>query len=259
MKKYIVIAICCILVFAMSGCFYKYIYGSAPQTNTVNHPTDAEVDQFAEEVACGENIVRSDPVLYVYKSQDRDLEFHVDKNSMTASLDGSFAHATGGYYLTSNYSSAVHYFWQEEYEKAVNSHTFSYCYCHGCTADNLYYAGTGLQVYMDTDVTDEQMDEFEDLLRRLRDICVWEMDYHTSEPDFYYLVDFNLVDPDTLRITNCETVKIYATTTDEELKISAFGGLSPNAFEGPPKRIENGDAFICMYGSGRSEEWKFDY
>ena len=257
MKKYIVIAICCILVFAMSGCFTKYFIGNASTMSIATAPSDNEMDQYAKGEACGENIERVYP--YRYKSKARDLEFEVRYTPGTASLDGSFAHTTSGYTLSSDYDLAVHYYWQEEYEKAVDSHTFSYCYYPECTEDTKYYAGAGLQVYMDTDVTDEQMDEFEDLLRRLRDICVWEMDYHTSEPDFYYLVDFNLVDPETLRITNCETVKIYATTTDEELKISAFGGLSPNAYEGPPKRIENGDAFICMYGSGRSEEWEFEY
>ena len=68
-----------------------------------------------------------------------------------------------------------------------------------------------------------------------------------------------IVDPDTLEITNCNTVKIYATTTDEELKIAQFGRLGTLTYAGPPKRIENGDAFICMYGSGRSEEWEFYY
>ena len=58
-------------------------------------------------------------------------------------------------------------------------------------------------------------------------------------------------------MTNCETVKIYATTTDEELRVSEFEELSSQGNEGPPKRIENGDAFICMYGSGRSVEWDF--
>ena len=72
-----------------------------------------------------------------------------------------------------------------------------------------------------------------------------------------YMIDFNLVDPDTLLMTNCETVKIYATTTDEELRVSEFEELSSQGYEGPPKRIENGDAFICMYGSGRSVEWDF--
>ncbi len=110
---------------------------------------------------------------------------------------------------------------------------------------------------MDKDVTDEQISELEELLRQLRDICVKEMDYHTSEPDFYYMIDFNLVDPDTLLMTNCETVKIYATTTDEELRVSEFEELSSQGYAGPPKRIENGDAFICMYGSGRSVEWDF--
>lgn len=256
MRKQIVgITVCILSLFLLSGCI---LYSnSSGASNTSNHPTDAEMDQFAEKTACGENIERADPILYRYRSLDRDLEFGVDYNPRTASLDGSFAQTASGYFLTTDYSLAVHYFWQKEYEKAVNSHIFSYCYCHGCTGDNLYYSGRGLQVYMDKDVTDEQISELEELLRQLRDICVKEMDYHTSEPDFYYMIDFNLVDPDTLLMTNCETVKIYATTTDEELRVSEFEELSSQGYEGPPKRIENGDAFICMYGSGRSEEWNF--
>ena len=263
MKRCGVIATICILVCAMSGCFFKpstiNLTGNTGQTGTANYPDDTVIEQYAMDTVCGENIERSDPVLHRYRSLDRDLEFGVDYTPMTSSLDGSFAHTTGGYFMSSDYFPAVHYFWQKEYEKAVDSHTFSYCYYHGCTGDNLYYAGTGLQVYMDTDVTEAQIAELEELLRQLRDICVKELAYHTSEPDFYYLVDFNLVDPDTLLITNCNTVKITANTTDEELRVSEFGGLSPNGYEGPPKRIENGDAFICMYGSGRSEEWEFYY
>lgn len=97
-------------------------------------------------------------MLYKYRSLDRDLEFGVDYNPRTASLDGSFAQTASGYFLTTD---------------------------------------------------------------------------------------------------NCETVKIYATTTDEELRVSEFEELSSQGYEGPPKRIENGDAFICMYGSGRSVEWDF--
>ena len=263
MKRRSLTAIIFILVLAMSGCSCApsniNLLGSNQQTSTNNSPSDAEIDKYAEDIVCGENIEREDPILNNYRSLDRDLEFDVSVNPATASLDGSFAQTTGGYFLGSNYSLAVHYFWQKEFEKAVDSHTFSYCYYHGCTGDNLYYAGTGLQVYMDTDVTDAQIDEFEELLIELRDICIDEMQYHTSEPDFYYMVDFNIVDPDTLEITNCNTVKIYATTTDEELKIAQFGRLGTLTYAGPPKRIENGDAFICMYGSGRSEEWEFYY
>ena len=50
--------------------------------------------------------------------------------------------------------------------------------------------------------------------------------------------------------------------TDEQIseleeRVSEFEELSSQGYEGPPKRIENGDAFICMYGSGRSVEWDF--
>ena len=114
-KQIIGITVCILSLFLLSGCI---LYSnSSGASNTSNHPTDAEMDQFA------------------------------------ASLDGSFAQTASGYFLTTDYSLAVHYFWQKEYEKAVNSHIFSYCYCHGCTGDNLYYSGRGLQVYMDKDVT----------------------------------------------------------------------------------------------------------
>ena len=145
---------------------------SAYQQSSDNYPDDAQIQAYVESVVKGEKVQSVYGGGTEYRSLDRDLTFEVRINSLTTSLDGSFARETGKYYFTDTYELMVAAFWQDEFDAALNRHKFDYCFCNG--PSELYPGSTGIEVYIDEDCSEEQLEEVEKLLMDLRDICIKE-------------------------------------------------------------------------------------
>ena len=255
-KLAVTILVCTLSALLLSGCLGSSS-NNANANSTPNYPTWDDMEDFAEAEACGENVYFDANSNY-FRSKDRDLKFSVNETEQTASLDGSLAQGTGQYWLASDYDGAVHYYWHEEYEKAINSHKFYYSFYHTADPDNYYFMDCGVELYIDEDCTEAQLAEVEGLFYDLREICKKEQTFHTSEYDFNYYVSLSWVDSatDTKKFTN--DIYISADSTDEELSIDSFVcDGSEVVLTEQPVPIDYGYSFIVQFGPSRQRFWKY--
>lgn len=247
----------------LGGCFFGNSKGKNYQEHVDN------IDEHVDELTGGEKVKLVDQQgdRYIYECKDRDVTFTVMISENTASLDGSFVHGTGSYYYVDTYyDSAVHYYWQEEFEKTAEGKGFDFVNFGDCTdskgEESYNFSGETLFIYVDKDCTDEQIEKVNQMLREVRDICIKETEFHKKDTDFDYAIVLYWYDPETNITKRTEYVWIDADTTDKELDIRTFGE-DPMADESriqPPAAAvfsTVGDGHIFVYGTAREVQWEY--
>jgi hypothetical protein len=204
-------------------------------------PDDSEKIQRVENIVCGERFtMNGDDV----SSLDRDLHFSAywSENRSDVALGVSVKNGTFSFYT--DYDSAVHGFWNEEYHKAIDRLHFDsvdYGSATGnfCQPDVVY-------IYMDENASQKDKDKVEALCKDLRKICVMEDAYHTSSTVFRYAVHVYYTTKDSDECRQLERIRITSDATDDELKLdnhSLTGVVNHEKIHTP---LANGNALIVI-------------
>ncbi|WP_034450812.1 hypothetical protein [Butyrivibrio sp. AE2032] len=263
-KRIIASGLTLVIPFCMYGCSLIGGKGRNYQERVDN------LDKYVDDLTGGEKVKSVDSssgAQYTYKCLDRDLEFGVNIFEGTTSLDGSFAHGTGKFYYSDYYDEAVHYYWQEEFEKTAEGRGFDFVHFGDCTdskgEESLFFSGDNISIYIDKDCTDEQVEEVDAMLRAIRDICVKEKGFHKKTTDFKYSVLLYWYDAGTDHYDAMETFWISADTKDDELHVKDIPlDTTRRGITGCPLRatVINtlGDGDVFVYGTAREAPWDFE-
>lgn len=231
--RVILIVLCVVLSLSlMTGCFS--FRGRKPKK-----PSEEELVSAVEELVKGENIEYSGNGRFY--SLDRDIEFEEQWVLYAQSSGGTDAPrgtGYGSYYLDSNlltsqagaapniinYYTTVYRYWLDDICEEIDSYQFESVE----VIDKVTERRIGrdfyipITIYITQDITPEQVEAVESLLREFRDICIKEQQFHDEYFDFSFCVEIIRWNTEEDLYFKGETYNVYADTKDSELEIDSI-------------------------------------
>lgn len=238
LKRIIVIGMLTVVVAnIMTGCFYIPV--SLPEEYTDETYPQGDLDAYVEKFAYGENIE------YLgdghFRSLDRDLEFEekwgTDAASEAFGIQGRTSQvinsqfSLGGHETEfyNNYLTAVTYYWTDDILESLNSHNYRSVelveplrvYAPGdrvIDGKNTHFFTTYIvTIYIPRGASQELLDDVEQCLRDLRDICAREDEFHDRCFGMNFNVHIWFIDEDEGLMLGDGSFNICSAHTDEEI------------------------------------------
>ena len=223
----------------MTGCFYFYIPVQLPEEYNEETYPQGDLAAYVEKFAYGENVE------YLgdghFRSLDRDLEFEetweIDAASEAFGIQGrtereiNSQFTLGGHETEfyNNYLTAVTYYWTDDILESLNSHNYRSVelveplrvYAPGdrvIDGKNTHFFTTYIvTIYIPRDASQELLDDVEQCLRDLRDICAREDEFHDRCFGMNFNVHIWFIDEDEGLMLGDGYFNICSAHTDEEI------------------------------------------